>query len=363
MRSLCGQLAQVAALSGAWAEIVCMDNFEGVDPTSPDALGGRNATDQRLGAMFEKVGHGHLKCEGLDSEGSIVQVTAELRGANIGFKAGWQSANPFGEVRWALTDVNGEQLPEFGEITIPQKYQKYLICGDNPPNIGNGIAQFSDALVLENKLQPASARSATITALAFLNDAKKASVLNGNEVYSLEQDMGGCKMEFMVKVPVNTAGDTTFAININFHMDNTEANPKAEEELNAGLTARNVNGMVVIDSALTTSDGSKTALAMAESLICVKAGATTGTSLDSKDVTISDLSGFPADRSFTYTIPKAVTDAGQCDFLYWDPTATPFATKGKGTRDSSSSDTSNALGTQLGLASLLILLPACDVWM
>lgn len=342
MRSFCGQLATVAALSGAWAAIVCQDDFEGVDPSSAEAKGGRKATDQRLGARFEKKGHAHLLCEGVDKNGTTVQSTAEFRGANIGFKSGWQSANPYGEVRWELTDVNGQQLPEYGDISIPGKYSKYLVCGDKPPKLDGQVSQFSDAMVLENKLQPNSDHSATITALAFLNDDAKSSVLEG-EAYSIEQDMGGCKLEMMVKVPVNADGDTTFTININFHKDEGEA------ALNAGLTARNENGMIVIDSSLQTSDGSKTALSMASSLICVEKDAATGKSLSNEDVTISDLSNFPKEsRSFTYTIPKEVTEDQKCYDLYWDPGMTPF------TQDQEVE--TSAVGPESGLASLFVLL-------
>lgn len=299
----------ISTFAGTAAEIVCQKDFQNTAD-----MGGRADTDQRLGYWTEGAGHGHLLCQGIDANGTVVKSTCEFNGANIGFKTGWQSANPHGEVRWELTEVNGQSVSK-GTLEVPAVYTEYELKSDDcGTGDGGDPFQFSDAMVVENKL---GGTSATITALAFLNDGKKKDVLKkGKAVYSVEADMGSCKLEMMVKIPVNPDGDTTFAININFHKD------EGEEELNAGLTAENKDNMVEISSDLDAADGSKVVLVMARGLVCES----TESNIANEDITISDLSRFPEDRSFTYSVSKSAADG--CEFLYWDPTMTPFGGSG-----------------------------------
>jgi hypothetical protein len=304
MFSKLGQGIILSTLTSTNAEIVCQSDFQGTTD-----MGGRGENDQRLAYWVEGDGHAHLLCQGKMANGSYVQSTCEFRGGSIGFKTGWQSANPHGEVRWELTEVNGQAVSK-GTIEVPSAYSKHALKSDGcGTGDGGDPFQFRDAMVVENKL---GGTSATITALAFRNDGVKAEVLT-NEVYSVDADMGSCKLEMMVKIPVNPNGDTTFGISIRFHKD------EGEEELNQGLTAANKDGMVEISSSLDAADGSKVALVMARGLICESSKQ----ALANEDITISDLSNFPDDNTFTYSVKQSA--ASSCEFLYWDPTMTPFA--------------------------------------
>jgi hypothetical protein len=279
--------------------MTCIQDFQG-----SYELGGRSMSDNRLGTKMEQPGHGHLLCEGVNVTGGIVRTTTEFRAGNIGMKTGWQSANPFGEARFNLVEVNGVSLT-FGTLAIKSGYEQHKICGS-----GQDVWQFADAMVIENTLSDSATK---ITGYAFLNEATKNTVMAGETLFSVPLAMGSCKLEVVVAIPVNANGDTTFAVEVMFHRD------EGEEELNNGLRLNSAGEELIIesDSKLGMADGTNKTMTMAKGVVCAK----TKTAVPASAITLT-LPNMPQETRFVYSVARSAV--AECEMLYWDPTMTPY---------------------------------------
>merc|ERR1712232_135564 len=136
-------------------------------------------TDQKLGAWKESNGNAHLLCESSIVDGRVVRTTTELKRGKVGFKTGWQSANPYGQINFEVTSVNEHQTSE-GSIGIVSGYDKYKVCGSAD---GGDPWQFGDVMGIINNV--GGGNGAQIMAYAFRNDATKEIVMAGENLFSI----------------------------------------------------------------------------------------------------------------------------------------------------------------------------------
>jgi hypothetical protein len=327
MNALSALLLVGVLASAALAKPTCLSNHDFNGP----ARGGRARSDQMLGVYKENKWTGHLLCEsGLLPDGRVVRVKTEMQHGKIGFGTGFQSANPHGVILFNLNKVNGVSLgpddanKKDGNITInpEKKWQDQLICGDGS---GGSYWQFDKGMSIINSL----AGGTKLIGYAFKNDADKATLLAGEELFSVDGSMLGCKLEVVVEMPVPATGDMTFDVQVKVEIDATAKRPNKEPEYNAGLKLNNLAEDIEITTDQETAakmrnntiNGSSVILSMSKGLVCKK----TKQKVAASEITITGVAEWdPAKggNTFGYTVKRATIV--NCESLYWDPTMAPF---------------------------------------
>jgi hypothetical protein len=90
---------------------------------------------------------------------------------------------------------------------IPTSYEKYKVCSSGD---GNSFLEFGDAMVLESTY--ADIPGLKVSVFGFRSEDAKQQVLEGNKLFAVDANMGSCRMEIVVEIPVPESGDLSFEV-------------------------------------------------------------------------------------------------------------------------------------------------------
>jgi len=281
-----------------------------------DALrpaGWRNA-DQRFATKKEREGHHHIKCESARTavEGNkttFTRATMEFKLAEIGIGGQWGEALfTLPETRFRVREVNGVELSTETDgnakatTVVPPSYEKYKVCEE----ADNSFTEFGDALVLESTY--ASFPGLKVSAYGFRSEDAKKRVLDGNQLFAIDADMGSCRMEIVAEIPVPANGTLSFMIQFYVHGSGWG---KTEEEINAALQTREVGNEIVVTFNSTELMGMSTGLVCKSTKLAVPAA----------NVTAERVDGSFQGEVWKYSVPRSVV--ASCGAVVFDPRMTP----------------------------------------
>ncbi len=238
----------------------------------------------------------------------------------------------FGVIKLNLGEVNGHVVPEEGPTTTDLNAENALCDTDT-----ESVQLWQEKKV---KIQSEYPGYFKFTAYMFRNDKEWAA--EGLQHTMTLSTMGGCRLEIVYEITVNTAGDTSLRMQV------VVETPRNENGVNAALTmgedsdANSVSVYAPIDVlsdavGMTeneyaedgtrgsmvgdTSDvaGKRKLVEMSLTFICKE----TGLEVDSSHVSFTW-----GDDTLQVTIAQAGT--GGCNTLYWDPLVRPLASKSEG---------------------------------
>ena len=275
--------------------------------------------DQRFGARKEADGHHQIKCESARTPAAgntttYTRATMEFKLAEIGIGGQWGDALfKLPETRFKINEVNGVQLETEANgnakatTVVPTAYEKYKVCSHGD---GGSFMEFGDALVLESTY--ASFPGLKVSAFGFRSDAAKQSVLQGNQLFSVDANMGSCRMEIVAEIPVPTNTSVDFSFKIRFYVHGSGWN-KTEEQINAGLVTQEVGNEIVVKFDNTELMGMSTGLVCKDTALPVPAS----------NVTREKVAGGASTQGevWKYSVPRAAV--ASCGALVFDPRMTP----------------------------------------
>ena len=280
---------------------------------SPRPSGWNNA-DQRFGAKKEKEGHHHIKCESAKTltAGNLTytRATMEFKLAEIGIGGQWgEELFKLLETRFRVHKVNGVHLSteEDGNskatTVIPDSYKKYMVCSSD----GDSFMEFGDALVLESTY--AGIPGLKVTAFGFRSEDAKQRVLDGNQLFAVDANMGSCRMEIVVEIPVPANGDLSFEVQ--FYVHGSQGG-KSEEEINNALKTKEVGNEIVV-----TYDDAEL-MGMSTGLVCKN----TKLAVPSSNVTRERVPDYSQGEVWKYSVNRSAVTA--CGSVVFDPRMTPL---------------------------------------
>jgi hypothetical protein len=272
--------------------------------------------DQRFGARKEADGHHHIKCESArtpaqgNTTTTFTRATMEFKLAEIGIGGQWgEELFKLPETRFRLQEVNGVSLSTEtngnakATTVVPKIYEKYKICSSDQ----NKFTEFGDALVLESTY--ASFPGLKVSAFGFRSEAAKKQVLQGNQLFAVDANMGSCRMEIVAEIPVPTSGNFSFKIQFYVHGSGWG---KTESEINAALQTREVGNEIVVKYNSTELMGMSTGLVCKNTKLAVPASKVTLKRQDDA----SDQG-----EVWKYSVPRSAV--ASCEALVFDPRMTP----------------------------------------
>ena len=278
---------------------------------------GWSNADQRFGAKKEADGHHQIKCESARTPAAgntttYTRATMEFKLAQIGIGGQWGEALfKLPETRFRVQEVNGVELSTEtngnakATTVVPTAYEKYKVCshGDS-----KSFTEFGDALVLESTY--ASFPGLKVSAYGFRSEAVKKSVLQGNQLFSVDANMGSCRMEIVAEIPVPASGNFSFKIRFYVHGSGWG---KTEEQINAGLQTQEVGNEIVVTFNSTELMGMSTGLVCKSTKLAVPAA----------NVTREKVAGGSSTQGevWKYSVPRAAV--ASCAALVFDPRMTP----------------------------------------
>ena len=276
--------------------------------------GWKNA-DQRFAAKKERDGHHQIKCESArtPAEGNkttFTRATMEFKLADIGIGGQWGEALfTLPETRFRIQEVNGVNLSEENDgnakatTVVPPSYEKYKLCSSGDDN---SFMEFGDALVLESTY--AGFPGLKVSAYGFRSEEAKKRVLEGNQLFAVNADMGSCRMEIVAEIPVPANGTLSFKIRFYVH---NEGWGKTEEEINAALQTREVGSEIVVSYQDTELMGMSTGLVCKSTKLAVPAA----------NVTRERIDGAFQGEVWKYSVPRSLV--ASCGAVVFDPRMTP----------------------------------------
>ena len=276
---------------------------------------GWSNADQRFGAKKEADGHHHIKCESARTTAAgntttYTRATMEFKLAEIGIGGQWGEALfTLPETRFRVQEVNGVELSTEtngnakATTVVPTAYEKYKVCshGDS-----KSFTEFGDALVLESTY--ASFPGLKVSAYGFRSEDAKKRVLDGNQLFAIDADMGSCRMEIVAEIPVPANGTLSFMIQFYVHGSGWG---KTEEEINAALQTREVGNEIVVTFNSTELMGMSTGLVCKSTKLAVPAA----------NVTAERVDGSFQGEVWKYSVPRSVV--ASCGAVVFDPRMTP----------------------------------------
>ena len=136
---------------GAAATLGCAGGMEAFKSDNRPA--GWAEADQRFAVYQESSGHHHILCESGVESGKVTRTTVYQMRTELGLKTGWQSANPSGEIRVRVTEVNGVPLSTemdgnaAATTAFATGYDSHKLCGTGD---GSSPWEIGDALALKS---------------------------------------------------------------------------------------------------------------------------------------------------------------------------------------------------------------------
>jgi hypothetical protein len=207
-----------------------------------------------------------------------------------------------------VSKVNGVELSteEDGNAkattNIPSKYEKYKVCSSD----SDSFMEFGDALVLESTF--ADIPGLKVTAFGFRSEDAKQRALEGEQLFAVDANMGSCRMEIVVEIPVPESGNLTFEVQFYVHGSHKG---KSEEEINAALETKEVGNEIVV-----TYDDAEL-MGMSTGLVCES----TKLAVPASNVTRARVPGSSQGEVWEYSVPRSTVAA--CGSVVFDPRMTP----------------------------------------
>ena len=285
---------------------------------SPRPAGWTNA-DQRFGVKKESDGHHHIKCEsartptaGTESV-TYTRATMEFKLAEIGIGGQWgevlfQLMETVQETRFRVKEVNGVSLSTEQDgnakatTVVPTSYEKYKVCSSGDDD---SFMEFGDALVLESTYANADLSGLKVSAFGFRSEDAKKRVLEGNQLFAVDANMGSCRMEIVIEIPVPTSGDLSFEVEFYVH------NATNEDQINAALKTQEVGNEILV-----TYDDTEL-MGMSTGLVCKS----TTLAVPASNVTRERVDDGSKGEVWKYSVPRSAVAA--CGAVVFDPRMTP----------------------------------------
>ena len=147
---------------------------------------------------------------------------------------------------WAASDSNVN-------YNIAPGWDQYRICGDG--TVANRW-QFGDAMAIQATFTAIA--GVKMTTYGFRSEAAKCAALEGDNTFTVPFDMGGCRLQVVVEIPVPGNGPLSFEVVFSVH----HGQSGKENAINAALVSTQVEQDIVI------SYESRELVSMQTGLVC-----------------------------------------------------------------------------------------------
>jgi len=233
----------------------------------------------------------------------------EFKLAGIGIGGHWgQALFQLLDTRFRLKEVNGVSLSTEMDgnakatTVVPTSYEKYKVCSSGDDN---SFMEFGDALVLESTYANADLSGLKVSAFGFRSEDAKKRVLEGNQLFAVDANMGSCRMEIVIEIPVPSSGNLSFKIEFYVH------NATNENQINAALKTQEVGNEILV-----TFDDTEL-MGMSTGLVCKN----TKMAVPASNVARERVYDASQVEVWKYSVPRSAVAA--CGAVVFDPRMTP----------------------------------------